>query len=57
MPSPLLELPNCVLTPHIASQTVESLWNIYSMALDIASDFFAGRGSPHILNPDHADHA
>jgi phosphoglycerate dehydrogenase-like enzyme len=57
VPSPLLELPNCVLTPHIASQTVESLWNIYSMALDIASDFFAGRGSPHILNPDHADHA
>ncbi len=57
VPSPLLALPNCVLTPHIASQTVESLWNIYSMALDIASDFFAGRGSPHILNPDHADHA
>ena len=52
--SPLLTLPNCVLTPHVASQTVESLWNIYSMALDIAADFFAGRGSPHILNPDYA---
>ena len=52
--SPLLTLPNCVLTPHVASQTVESLWNIYSMALDIAADFFAGKGSPHILNPDYA---
>ena len=50
--SPLLTLENCVLTPHVASQTVESLWNIYSMALDIAADFFAGKGSPHILNPD-----
>ena len=51
--SPLLTLENCVLTPHVASQTVESLWNIYSMALEIAADFFAGRGSPHILNPDY----
>ncbi len=50
--SPLLTLDNCVLTPHVASQTVESLWNIYSMALDIAADFFAGKGSSHILNPD-----
>jgi len=52
--SPLLTLPNCVLTPHVASQTEESLWNIYSMALDIAADFFAGKGSPHILNPEYA---
>ncbi len=52
--SPLLTLDNCVCTPHVASQTVESLWNIYSMALDIAADFFAGKGSPHILNPEYA---
>ena len=51
---PLLTLENCVCTPHVASQTEESLWNIYSMALEIAADFFAGKGSPHILNPDHA---
>ena len=51
--SPLLTLENCVLTPHVASQTVESLWNIYSMALEICADFFAGKGSPHILNPDY----
>ena len=52
--SPLLTLPNCLLTPHVASQTEESLWNIYAMALEIAADFFAGKGSPHILNPDYA---
>ncbi len=54
--SPLLTLENAVLTPHVSSQTVESLWNIYKMAIDISADFFAGKGSPHILNQDYADH-
>lgn len=53
--SPLLTLENAVLTPHVSSQTVESLWNIYKMAIDISADFFAGKGSPHILNRDYAD--
>lgn len=52
--SPLLTLENAVLTPHVSSQTVESLWNIYKMAIDISADFFAGKGSPHILNQDYA---
>lgn len=52
--SPLCSLENAVLTPHVSSQTVESLWNIYKMAIDISADFFAGKGSPHILNPDYA---
>ena len=55
--SSLLTLENCILTPHVASQTVESLWNIYRMALEICADFFAGKGSPHILNPDYAENA
>lgn len=54
--SPLLTLENAVLTPHVSSQTVESLWNIYKMAIDISADFFAGKGSPHILNQDYAEH-
>lgn len=53
--APLLTLENAVLTPHVSSQTVESLWNIYKMAIDISADFFAGKGSPHILNQDYAD--
>ena len=54
--SPLLTLENAVLTPHVSSQTMESLWNIYKMAIDISADFFAGKDSPHILNRDYADH-
>lgn len=52
--SPLLSLDNIVLAPHVASQTEESLWRIYKMAIDIAADFFAGKGSAHILNPEYA---
>lgn len=51
--SPLLTLENIVLTPHVSSQTVESLWNIYKMALDISADFFGDKGSPYILNQDY----
>lgn len=55
--SSLLKLDNIILTPHVSSQTVESLWRIYAMSIDIAADFFAGKGSPHILNPDYAKRA
>ncbi len=51
--SPLHSLDNIILTPHVSSQTVESLWRIYEMAIDIAADFFSGKDSPHILNPDY----
>lgn len=54
---PLLTLENTIITPHVSSQTVESLWNIYKMAIEISADFFAGKDSPHILNRDYADHA
>ena len=50
--SRLLQLDNVILTPHLSSQTTESLWNTYIMAIDIAADFFNGKMSPHILNPD-----
>jgi D-3-phosphoglycerate dehydrogenase len=55
--SPLLKLDNIILTPHVSSQTVESLWRIYAMAIDITADFFKGKVSPHILNPDYKKHA
>jgi phosphoglycerate dehydrogenase-like enzyme len=51
--SPLVGLDNLTLTPHVSSQTAESLWRIYQMAVDIASGFEAGENSPHILNPDY----
>jgi phosphoglycerate dehydrogenase-like enzyme len=51
--SPLMGQDNLMLTPHISSQTIESLWRIYRMAIDIAADFEAGKDSPHILNPEY----
>ena len=48
------ELDNIILTPHVSGQTLESLWNIYSMAIDIAADFFSGKEVKHILNPDYS---
>lgn len=54
--SPLMTLDNVITTPHLSSQTEESLWRIYEMAIDIAADFFAGSGSHYILNPDY-DHS
>ncbi|MBR1780668.1 MAG: phosphoglycerate dehydrogenase [Oscillospiraceae bacterium] len=54
--SPLIGLDNIVLTPHVASQTHESLWNTYKKGVDIVADFFAGsaleRGD--LLNPEYA---
>lgn len=51
--SPLLKMDNIILTPHVSSQTVESLWNIYKLAIDIAADHFTGKDSVHILNPEY----
>ena len=53
--SKLLALNNIILTPHVASQTYESLWNIYKKAIDIMADFFDGKelGRGDLLNPDY----
>lgn len=50
--SPLLTLDNIVLTPHLSSQTYESLWRIYKMAIDIAADFYEEKDVPNLLNKD-----
>jgi Lactate dehydrogenase and related dehydrogenases len=51
--SSLLELDNVVLTPHVSSQTEESLWNIYKMAIDIVAGFYEKSDFSNILNPDY----
>lgn len=55
--SPLYKLDNIILTPHVSSQTVESLWRIYEMAITIAADFFEKNNSPYILNPEYVNNA
>lgn len=54
--SRLIGLDNIILTPHVSSQTVESLWAIYKKAIDIASDFFEGKplSRADLLNPEYA---
>lgn len=49
---PLLHRSNVIVTSHASSQTYESLWRIYQMAVDIADEFSAGKSSRHILNPE-----
>lgn len=53
--SGLIGLDNIVLTPHVSSQTYESLWYTYKKAIDIMDDFYAGRelGKSDLLNPDY----
>lgn len=51
--SPLIGLDNIILTPHVSSQTWESLWNIYARAIDIAADYLEGKDiSRDLLNKD-----
>ena len=56
--SKLIELDNIILTPHVASQTYESLLNTYLKGVDIVADFFAGKqlDRSDLLNPDYAVH-
>lgn len=55
--SKLTELDNIILTPHVSSQTYESLWNTYKKAIDIAADFFEGKKlePADLLNPDYTE--
>lgn len=52
--SPLIGLENMILTPHVSSQTMESLWNIYKTAIDIIYDFYRGIDTHHILNTEYS---
>lgn len=56
--SPLIGLDNIVLTPHVSSQTYESIWNTYKKGVDIVADFFAGKqlDKSDLLNPDYVNH-
>ena len=56
--SKLLELDNIILTPHLSSQTYESLWYTYQKGVDLVADFFAGKelSRSDLLNPDYIHH-
>jgi D-3-phosphoglycerate dehydrogenase len=52
----LLELPNLVLSPHIAGLTEESLRELMLQAATSALDVLAGRSNPRIVNPEAMEH-
>lgn len=54
--SKLIGLDNIILTPHVSSQTYESIWATYKKGVDIVADFFVGKplGRGDLLNPDYA---
>ena len=54
--SRLIELDNIILTPHVASQTYESILATYLKGVDIVADFFAGKelDRSDLLNPEYA---
>ena len=54
--SPLLELPNVVLSPHIAGFSVASIRELTIQALSSALDVLAGRPSAGIVNPEALAH-
>lgn len=45
-----LKLDNLIVSPHAASSTVESLWQIYAAAIDIAANFLEGKEDRRMLN-------
>jgi D-3-phosphoglycerate dehydrogenase len=50
--SPLLALDNAVLTPHIASYSVEAVEELYRLSGQIAANLLLRHWIPTIVNPD-----
>lgn len=50
--SPLLVLPNVIVTPHVAGISVRAQDAMLAMAVDSVLDVLAGRLPPGIVNPD-----
>ncbi|MBV9338216.1 MAG: phosphoglycerate dehydrogenase [Solirubrobacterales bacterium] len=50
--SPLLRMPNVVLSPHIAGISISSQQSMLEMAADSILDILAGRDCPRVVNPE-----
>jgi D-3-phosphoglycerate dehydrogenase len=50
--SPLRQLPNVLLSPHVAGQTRESMRLVALAAADAILDVIAGRTPAHVYNPE-----
>jgi len=54
--SPLLELDNVILTPHVAVNTPEATEDLYRIVCRISADVIRGRVPEFLVNPQVLDH-
>jgi D-3-phosphoglycerate dehydrogenase len=55
-PSPLLQLENVILSPHLGGETEEAHENLGRMATDNAIAVLRGERPPNVVNPEVLDH-
>ena len=55
-PSPLLELENVILSPHLGGETAEAHENLGRMATDNAIAVLRGERPPNVVNPEVLGH-
>ncbi|AOT69583.1 hydroxyacid dehydrogenase [Geosporobacter ferrireducens] len=53
---PLMQLSNCIITPHMAAQTQETTEKIVLMAVEGTLAVLNGEKWPHVCNPEVYDH-
>lgn len=56
MGSPLRDMPNVILSPHVAGQTREALVRVGIAAADAILDELSGRQPAHVFNPEAYAH-
>jgi len=53
---PLMQLANCIVTPHMAAQTQETTRNVVLMAVEGTLAVLRGEHWPHVCNPEVYHH-
>ncbi len=53
---PLMQLANCIVTPHMAAQTQETTRNVVLMAVEGTLAVLRGEKWPHVCNPEAYQH-
>ena len=54
--SPLMSMPNVVITPHMAAQTQETVAKLVTMAAEGTLAVLRGEKWPHVANPEVYNH-
>ncbi|NLG51730.1 MAG: C-terminal binding protein [Chloroflexi bacterium] len=54
--SPLLQMDNVILTPHVAANSPESRVDLYRLMCEISTEVVNGRVPPFVVNPEVLSH-